>query len=107
MKKKAIEKLTSMLSLLPDTHVISDSLNQFTDLLDENSDAFLEMSKDLAHMIQSFIHDIITWKEMIFYTGAPSINFLDNSISTNVQTIKALFVVNETIEENLDDIFDF
>ncbi|MDF1883271.1 response regulator [Sulfurimonas sp. SAG-AH-194-C21] len=102
-----VKKLVTMLSHSSEANVISESLSEFTNLLDEYSEAFLEMSKDLAQMMQSFINDIITWKEMIFYTGAPSVDFLDSSISSNVGMIKALFITHENPSENLDDIFDF
>ena len=102
-----VKKLTHILSVSNDTYEIANSLGEFTSLLDEHAQPFLDMSKDLSHMMQSFINDIIMWKDMIFYTGAPSVNFLDNSISSNVKMIKALFVVEDGSDENLDDIFDF
>jgi hypothetical protein len=58
-------------------------------------------------MMVSFINDLLMWKEMIFETGAPSVDFLNSSISSNVQMIRAVFVSDDTAEEDMDDIFDF
>jgi len=102
-----VKELVNILSLSHDTYLLAESLKELTILLDEYSQSFLDMSRDLSQMMQSFINDIIMWKEMVFYTGAPSVDFLNSSISSNVQMIKALFVVNDTLDDNLDDIFDF
>lgn len=102
-----IKKLATILSISKDAYEISASLNDFSALLDEYSEPFLAMSKDLASMMKSFINDLLMWKEMIFHTGAPSVDFLNSSISSNVQMIRAVFVTDETEVEDMDDIFDF
>jgi len=102
-----IKKLASILSISKDAYEISASLNDFSSLLDEYSEPFLQMSQDLSHMMTSFINDLLMWKEMIFHTGAPSVDFLNSSISSNVQMIRAVFVNDDTAEEDMDDIFDF
>jgi len=102
-----IKKLSSILSVSQDSYAISSSLSDFSHILDEYSEPFLAMSKDLSTMMISFLNDLIMWKEMIFVTGAPSVDFLNSSISSNVQMIRAVFVVDESTEEDMDDIFDF
>lgn len=102
-----IKKLSAILSISKDAYAIAESLRAFSLLLDEYSEPFLAMSKDLSHMVTSFINDIIMWKEMIFTTGAPSVDFLNSSVSSNVQMIRAVFVSDDTAVEDLDDIFDF
>ena len=102
-----IKKLATILSISKDAYEISASLNEFSGLLDEYSEPFLAMSKDMASMMKSFINDLLMWKEMIFHTGAPSVDFLNSSISSNVQMIRAVFVTDETVVEDMDDIFDF
>lgn len=102
-----IKKLSALLSIAQDAYAISASLKEFSELLDAYKEPFLAMSKDLSTMMTSFINDLVMWKEMIFRTGAPSVDFLNNSISSNVQMIRAVFVTDETTEEDMDDIFDF
>ncbi len=102
-----IKKLATILSISKDAYEISASLNEFSALLDEYSEPFLAMSKDMASMMKSFVNDLLMWKEMIFHTGAPSVDFLNSSISSNVQMIRAVFVTDDTAVEDMDDIFDF
>lgn len=102
-----IKKLSSILSVSQDSYAISASLSDFSYLLDEYSQPFLDMSKDLSIMMTSFINDLIMWKDMIFKTGAPSVDFLNSSISSNVQMIRAVFVTDDSVQEDMDDIFDF
>ncbi len=107
MMNEYMKKLSSILSVSQDSYVIAASLSDLSALLDEYSEPFLQMSKDLSAMMTSFINDLLMWKEMIFVTGAPSVDFLDNSISSNVQMIRAVFIADETSMEDMDDIFDF
>ncbi len=102
-----IKQLAAILSISQDAYVIAESLRSFSILLDEYSEPFLAMSKELSTMVTSFINDIVMWKDMVFYSGAPSVDFLNSSISSNVQMIRAIFVIDNTAEEDLDDIFDF
>ncbi len=102
-----IKRLAAILSISKDAYAVAEALRAFSMLLDEYSEPFLAMSKDLSHMVTSFVNDIVMWKEMIFYTGAPSVDFLNSSISSNVQMIRAVFISDDTAVEDLDDIFDF
>jgi len=102
-----IKQLAATLSISRDAYEISESLRTFSILLDEYSQPFLDMSNDLAHMMTSFVNDLVMWKDMIFYSGAPSVDFLNSSISSNVQMIRAIFIHDDSSEEDIDDIFDF
>jgi len=58
-------------------------------------------------MVKAFLNDIILWKEMVFYSGAPSVDFLNSSIGSNVEMIRAVFIDDDSGADELDDIFDF
>lgn len=102
-----IKQMSNLLSTSQDAFEIAESLRSFSQLLDESSEEFLTKSKELSNMVSSFINDIVTWKDMIFYTGAPSVDFLNNSISSSVEMIRAAFVEPSNADGDLDDIFDF
>ncbi len=102
-----IKHLVNMLGACPDAYTIAEALRGFSGLLEDHSETFLEKSQELAGMVKAFVNDIETWKDMVFYTGAPSVDFLDNSISSSVEMIKAVFVEEGSSQEELDDIFDF
>ena len=102
-----INKLSTILSSSTDAYNISTSLNDFSNLLNDYSEDFLQKSKDLSSLMSSFLNDIIMWKDMVFHTGAPSVGFLDDSILSNVQMIRAMLIVDESNLDDIDDIFDF
>ncbi|MDF1881156.1 response regulator [Sulfurimonas sp. MAG313] len=102
-----IQQIASLLAGSNDSYVVSTALNELSLLLDDYSEPFLSMSNELSIMMISFINDLIMWKEMIFSTGAPSVDFLDSSISSNVHMIRAVFVSDDHNAEELEDIFDF
>ncbi|MDA7817498.1 response regulator [Sulfurimonas sp.] len=102
-----ISRLTNILNSSNDAYNISSSLSDLSILLNEHSEDFLQKSKDLSQMMTSFLNDLFMWKDMIFYTGAPSVGFLDDSILSNVQMVRAVLIVDENVSDNLDDIFDF
>jgi hypothetical protein len=102
-----VKELVGVLSGCASVYTIADALTKFSALLEEYSEEFLVKSRELAQMVKSFINDIATWKDMVFYTGAPSVDFLDKSIMSNVEMIRAVFVQEESSQEDLDDIFDF
>jgi len=102
-----IKQLSSLLAISNDSYVIATALNDLSILLDEYSEPFLSMSSDLSAMMISFINDLIMWKEMMFNTGAPSTDFLDSSMSSSVQMIRAVFVCDDQGSEDMEDIFDF
>lgn len=101
-----IKQMAAILEFSEGAYTVARVLRQLSELLDDQSEAFLAMSKDLSHMVGSFVNDIIMWKDMIFYSGAPSIDFLDSSIISGVQMIQALFITDDE-ETSVDDIFDF
>lgn len=103
-----MQQLATILSISQDAFVISEALKNFSHLLEEYSDNFLAMSKGVSHMVEAFVNDLIMWKDMVFYTGAPSVDFLNSSISSSVEMIRAV-VIDEQVssDDNIDDIFDF
>lgn len=102
-----IKHISSLLASSYDSYVISTALSELSSLLDEYSEPFLAMSSDLSNMMNSFINDLLMWKEMMFNTGAPSADFLDDSIRSSVQMIRAVFVTDDEEADDMDDIFDF
>jgi len=102
-----LDKIGRTLSGYTETFTIGQALQGFSQDIISNIETFLEQAKALGTMFQAFSNDITTWKEMIFETGAPSVSFMDETIVVNVQTITSMIKVDDTIDDNADDIFDF
>jgi len=102
-----LDKIGRILTGYTETFTIGQSLQGFSQDIIGSIDTFLEQAKALGTMFQAFSNDITTWKEMMFETGAPSVSFMDETIVVNVQTITSMIKVDDTVDDNSDDIFDF
>jgi len=61
---------------------------------------------DTYPLINTYVEDIITWHKKLFFDGAPSVNFMDDSFEANIRTIRS-FISPELENSSTDDIFDF
>jgi len=102
-----LDKIGRTLTGYSETFTIGQALQDFSQDVIGNMETFLEQAKALGTMFQAFSHDIIKWKEMMFETGAPSVSFMDETIVVNVQTITSMIKVDDSVDDNADDIFDF
>jgi len=102
-----LDKIGRTLTGYTETFTIGQALQGFSQDIIGNIETFLEQAKALGTMFQAFSNDITTWKEMMFETGAPSVSFMDETIVVNVQTITSMIKVDDSVDDNADDIFDF
>ena len=102
-------EMASILSISNDTYVLSNALHELSNAITANQDHFKETSHQLFDFVNAFMNDLIFWKTKIFYEGAPSVDFLNDSITTNVNMLNALLLPESEVQEDeeLDDIFDF
>lgn len=61
---------------------------------------------DTYNLLDSYIEDIVTWNKKVFFEGAPSIDFMDDSFEANIFTIKS-FLLPQEEKISVDDIFNF
>jgi len=102
-----LKSIASILSISNEIYVISKSLNDLSDSISNNVEYFSENSNMLFEFTSAFVNDLLFWKTKIFYDGAPSVDFLNDSISTNANMLNALLNPEDSADENIDDIFDF
>ncbi len=73
-------------------------------------DEFIQKSAELSPLAIAFGGDLSKWFKSLFIAGAPSVDFLDDSIISNAQMISSFLGINdheEADDAGLDDIFDF
>ncbi|EDZ61207.1 signal transduction response regulator [Sulfurimonas gotlandica GD1] len=105
-----LEKLGSILSTYGEVYVISKALTALAYDMSEHSKEFIENSSDLGAMCKAFSNDMSTWIQMSFHRGAPSADFMNDTIVVNCETISGMLKMNDNTNESLDDlddIFDF
>ena len=100
-------EMASILSISNDTYVLSNALHELSDAIIQNQEYFKESSEELFDFVNAFMNDLIFWKTKIFYDGAPSVDFLNDSITTNANMLNALLAPESKEVEELGDIFDF
>ena len=107
---KYLDKLGSVLSSYSEVYVISNALSALSQDMASHIQEFIKNSEALGPMCKAFSNDMTNWVEQSFYTGAPSINFMNDTISVNCQTITSMLKMDDAPiggEDDLDDIFDF
>ncbi|MBE0497880.1 MAG: response regulator [Campylobacterales bacterium] len=100
-------EMGSILSISNDSYVLSNALKQLSSAIAHNHENFSESSSQLFDFVNAFVNDLIFWKNKIFYEGAPSVDFLNDSITSNANMLHSLLQPSTKGDEELDDIFDF
>jgi CheY-like chemotaxis protein len=104
---QSLRSIAQVMMNYGETYEISGALRDFSETVLEHKEIFQEKSKDLGILCAAFNNDLFQWERMMFHEGAPSVNFLDETIIINVKTIVAMLMGDESEEEDVDDIFDF
>ncbi len=88
---------------------ISYVITNFSRLLNQHADRFIEFSKIEIELITGFIYNIDTWLQTLFVKGGAHIYFMDNSIKADYEMIVRNIIppVYEYDNGSLEDIFDF
>lgn len=104
-----LDRLGHILSTYTEIYPISVSLSSLSIAMQNHMDVFIEKSSLIGPLCKAFSSDMNSWIQMSFYTGAPSIDFMNDTIAVNTQTINSMLSMNDEVtgEEELDDIFDF
>ena len=104
-----LERLGRNLSTYSESYTIGQSLISLSQGVSSEAERFQEIAADLSALSSAFVSDLQSWMKMTFHDGAPSINFMDDTIVANTQTICAMLNTDEGSAANgdMDDIFDF
>ncbi|WP_294965220.1 response regulator [Sulfurimonas sp.] len=105
-----LEKLGSILSTYTEVYAISNALTTLAYEMSQYTEEFIKNSSDLGTMCKAFSNDLSTWIQMSFHSGAPSADFMNDTIVVNCETISGMLKINDNAGDSLDDlddIFDF
>ena len=105
-----LDRLASVLSTYTEIYPISKALSELSHDMSTYTKEFIEHAEALGPMCKAFSNDLSSWIQMSFYTGAPSIDFMNDTIVVNCHTISSMLKMNDestTEVEEFDDIFDF
>jgi two-component system chemotaxis response regulator CheY len=105
-----IEKLGAILSTYSEVYPISIALSNLASDMSTHVQEFIANAEALGPMCAAFSKDLSNWIEQSFHTGAPSVDFMNDTISVNCQTIAGMLKMDEAPADgadDFDDIFDF
>ncbi|MCX6073937.1 MAG: response regulator [Campylobacterales bacterium] len=103
----AFEKISGILMFYIQTNTLGSAIHDLTSIIKKDEEVFIIMASQMSTLCSSFNNDLILWFRSIFYEGAPSIDFMDASIFSNIQMIQSFLepVDETTLEEG--DGFEF
>jgi len=93
-----------------DLYTIGSVLGNLGAAINNNKAVFMEKSSELGPLAIAFGGDLSQWFKSLFIEGAPSIDFLDDSITSDAKMIESFIVPQSDEDEDtadVDDIFDF
>lgn len=103
-----LDRMAKTMTVYSESYDIGQALQTLANDIHSYSDAFKKQSAALGPMCAAFSNDVITWIQMTFHEGAPSIDFMNDTIVVNTQTISSMLKMDESASDvGMDDIFDF
>ncbi len=105
-----LDQISALLSPYTEVYAISAALADLSACLSTHIDAFQTHSSTLGPMCNAFSNDLLSWIQQSFHTGAPSVEFMNDTIVVNSQTIASMLKMDEEApagDDDFDDIFDF
>lgn len=105
-----LERIGKSASIYSESYDIARALNMFSYAIKENQQTFIDKSSSLGLFCKTFGLDLTNWLQAVFYEGAPSVNFMDDTIISNAHMLsEMLTAVAAPIDQaiDIDDIFDF
>jgi CheY-like chemotaxis protein len=106
-----IDRLGSIISTYSEVYPISKALTDLASDMSTHIAEFTKNSEALGPMCRAFSKDLSNWIQQSFYVGAPSADFMNDTIVVNCQTISGMLKMDDAPTgdgvDDFDDIFDF
>lgn len=104
-----IDRISKITTVYTQSYPIGHALASMSREIHTHIDLFLSSSSSLAPLCAAFGRDLDNWIQMIFVNGAPSVDYLDETICSNVDMFINYLTSSQTTQTqyNTDDIFDF
>lgn len=105
-----LDRIGHIASRYHESYPIGSILCLLASEIGEHVHEFQKNSRNLGPLCAAFGRDLNTWVNLVFTEGTTSVDFMDQTIISNVNMIEAFLKDHDKQdgeEENLDDIFDF
>lgn len=103
----AFERTSSIMMLYSETQTLGIAIRDLTTIIQKDERAFIEIAPQMSTLCKSFNNDLILWFKSVFYEGAPSVNYMDASIISNIQMVQSFLSPSEDVSLDDGDGFEF
>lgn len=103
----AFERSSSIMMLYSETQTLGIAIRDLTTIIQKDEQTFIEMAPQMSALCKSFNNDLILWFKTVFYEGAPSVNYMDASIISNIQMVQSFLSPSEDVSLDDGDGFEF
>jgi CheY-like chemotaxis protein len=103
----AFERSSSILLLYTQTQILGIAIRDLTEVIKKDEKKFISMAAQMSTLCKGFNNDLILWLRSLFYDGAPSVNFMDASIMSNIQMIRSFLEPDPEVTLDDTDGFEF
>ena len=105
-----LERVGKIALIYSQSYPIGHALNILSEDIRSHLQGFIDKSASLGALCAAFGRDLQGWIRLIFEEGAPSVNYMDDTIISNAQMIGSMLKMDDAPGDeavDLDDIFDF
>ena len=103
----AFERSSSIMMLYSETQTLGIAIRNLTTIIQTDEQVFIEMAPQMSALCKSFNNDLILWFKSVFYDGAPSVNYMDASIISNIQMVQSFLSPSEDVSFDDGDGLEF
>lgn len=103
----AFERISSIMLLYSETQKLGIAIRDLTSIIQRDKTVFMTMASQMSALCKSFNNDLILWFKSVFYEGAPSVDYMDASILSNIQMIQSFLEPAENADLDDSDGFEF
>lgn len=96
----AFEKIAAVMIFYSETQSLGMAINDLSNVIKKDESTFIQMAPQMSMLCNGFNNDLITWFKQVFFEGAPSTDFMDASILSNIHMIRSFL---EPLDTAADD----
>lgn len=100
-------KFARIMNKYTELYNLAGIIRELGTIIESNTQIFKDKSHDIAQLCQAFNNDLALWLKKLFRDGAPSIDFMDQSLTSDANMLISFIKPSEQEAVDLDDIFDF
>jgi two-component system chemotaxis response regulator CheY len=105
----ALQSIGRVASGYTDSYIIGQALSGLGAVIASHEGVLVEKSSALAPLCAAFGRDLESWMAQTFTTGAPSVDYMNDTIVANARMIESFLTMDDNVSSDaeMDDIFDF